>query len=65
MFTSVRKLPFVFVADDAFVMSENLMTPYAQLELDMKKQILNYQLSRARRIVENAFGIVVSHGGVF
>lgn len=54
------KLPFVFVGDDAFQLSPNLMKPYSQTGLTEEQRIFNYRLSRARRIVENAFGILVS-----
>ena len=61
---STRKLPYVFVGDNAFPLTENLMKPYAYTEVDAKKQIFNYRLSRARRIVENAFGMLSAHFGV-
>lgn len=52
-----RNMPYVFVADDAFAMSQNLMKPYGGA-LDENKQVFNYRLSRARRISENVFGIM-------
>ncbi|XP_022166261.1 uncharacterized protein LOC111030867, partial [Myzus persicae] len=57
-------LPFLFVADEAFAMSENLLKPYSQTNLTKEQRIFNYRLSRARRIVENAFGILNLRFGV-
>ncbi|CAJ0953206.1 unnamed protein product [Ranitomeya imitator] len=53
-------LPFVVVGDEAFQMSGNLLKPYSSRGLDRTKSIFNYRLSRARRTVECAFGILVS-----
>lgn len=57
--------PFVFVGDDAFPLLKNLMKPYSRSNLSIEQQIFNYRLSRARRIVENAFGILASRFRVF
>jgi Plant transposon protein. len=55
-----EQMPFVFVGDDAFPLQRNLMKPYSGDKLSKEQMIFNYRLSRARRIVENAFGILAS-----
>jgi hypothetical protein len=48
---SQKKLPFVFVGDDAFALTENFMKPYGQAGLTAQQRIFNYRLSRARRVI--------------
>lgn len=59
------EFPFVFVADEAYPLKKNLMKPFARKQLTNSKRIYNYRQSRARRIVECAFGILTKRFNVF
>lgn len=48
---------FMFVADDAFLLTDRCMKPYTQRSLDDIKRIFCYSLSSFGRVAENAFGI--------
>jgi hypothetical protein len=52
--------PHVIVGDEAFPLKTYLMRLYPELQSkgDNEKCIFNYWLSQARRVVENAFGIL-------
>lgn len=55
------KVPYVILADKAFALNEYTMKPFpGDLERGSEERIFNYRLSRARRCVENAFGILSS-----
>lgn len=51
-------VPYVLVADDAFAMKPDLLKPYSGRNLVGLQRLFNYRLSRARRIIENVFGIM-------
>lgn len=59
-------LPYVFLGDEAFPLMENLHKPYSQRNgLTKEERIYNYRQCRARRVVENAFGILATRFRVF
>ena len=54
------KTPSFFVADEAYPLKTFVMKPFSARGLSPSERIFNYRLSRARRVVENAFGILTN-----
>ena len=62
---SDEKQPIVFVADDASPLTVNCMKPFSKISLADGERILNYRVSRFRRVSENAFGIWINRFRLF
>lgn len=59
-------VPYVFLGDGAFALTENLMKPYpGQHSIGSAKREFNKRLSSARVVVENTFGILTARFRVF
>lgn len=57
---SNKVVPHVIVDDEAFRLDKHIMKSYTKktATVDKTKAIFNYRLSRARRVTENAFGLL-------
>ena len=63
---SVVSQPCTFVGDDAFSLCTYMMRPYPGKQSEVnKRRIFNYRLSRARRVIENVFGIMCSRFRIY
>ena len=51
--------PFFFIGDDVFPLRQHMLKPFSARYLETEL-VFNYRLSRARRVVENLFGILAS-----
>lgn len=54
------QVPHVFLGDEGFGLQRHLMRPYRRQTATGTEATFNYRLSRPRRIVENAFGILTT-----
>lgn len=59
--------PYVFIGDQAFPLQKHFMRPYPKstYQDSRARNTFNYRLSRARNVVENAFGILSVRFRVF
>ncbi|GFN81293.1 protein antagonist of like heterochromatin protein 1 [Plakobranchus ocellatus] len=58
-------MPYIIVADEAFPLQRHVMRPYPGACATPEIDAYNYRHSRARRVVENAFGILAERWRVF
>ncbi|KAL7295054.1 hypothetical protein TKK_0011652 [Trichogramma kaykai] len=59
------QVPYFFVGDGAYPLSNNIMKPFPGEKLTRKQLLFNQKLSRARAVVENAFGHTCQRWEIF
>ena len=52
--------PYEILANEVFPLKSHLMWPYPKRVVTDERRIFNYRLARARRLIENLFGILTS-----
>ena len=57
---SGTQMPFVILGDEDYPLKTYLLKPFARKNLSCEECALSYRLSRARRCVECAFGILIA-----
>ncbi|XP_057180511.1 uncharacterized protein LOC130548231 isoform X2 [Triplophysa rosa] len=60
-----KAMPYVFVGDASYPLRCDLMRPYPQKDMDHGRRVFNDRVSRARSVVQNAFGILANRFRVF
>ena len=53
------------IGDDAFPLKPDIMRPFPFRQHNQEQHVVNFRLSRARCVVENAFGILANRFRVF
>ncbi|XP_036147861.1 protein ALP1-like isoform X2 [Monomorium pharaonis] len=65
-FNNGPTLPYCIVGDEAFPLKPFLLRPYPGKNVTtQEKQVFNFRLARARRTIENTFGIISSRWRIF
>ncbi|KAH7714377.1 nuclease HARBI1-like protein [Aphelenchoides avenae] len=55
-------IPYFFIGDSAFPLTLDMMKPYpsAAANASLRRRVYNYRLCRARRVIENVFGMMAA-----
>ena len=56
---------YFLIADEAFPVSMQMLTPYSGRDLPSRQDSFNFHLSRMRQVVERAFGQLIRRFGIF
>lgn len=62
---TTKTYPYVFVADDAFSLKPYMIKPYPGNISELSQRIYNYRVCRARRVIENSFGILATRFRIY
>ena len=62
---SEKILSYVLVSDDGFGLKKYMIKPHHNKNIPLDQKISNYRLSRARRFIENTFGIGTTRFRIF
>ncbi|KAF2883738.1 hypothetical protein ILUMI_22427 [Ignelater luminosus] len=54
------QFPWVFIGAEAFSLRKDFLKSFGQRDLQTERKIFNYRLSRARKIIENVFGVMAA-----
>ena len=57
--------PYFLVGDEALALKQRMQRPCFEGELPEVRRIFNHRQSRARRVIENAFGILAARWRIF
>jgi hypothetical protein len=61
----IPKILYSFIGDEAFRLHEHLLRPNGRTHLTLMKNIFSYRLSKVRRYIECAFGVLSKKWCIF